>query len=226
MQLLASRSQQLTDLVGKTDAVTGAVAAQSRSLDEALALLPSALTKPTSTFAGLRSTIAVLEPLVAATKPQVKGLTAFVTALNQFARTATPTVAELTTLISSPSGDDLTGLQEAPSLERAAASSFPAIIASLEAQLASGKIQSLREYTPDIVAALANTGQLERLLRRQRPLRPQQAVLRRLWDQRRDAHRPVPGQSLQRAHGRQDRPLSRWRHPAGGQVDARVGAGL
>jgi ABC-type transporter Mla subunit MlaD len=161
MQLLASRSQQLTDLVGKTDAVTGAVAAQSTSLDQALALLPPTLTKSTSTFAGLRRTIAALEPLVAATKPQVKGLTAFVTALNQFARTATPTVAELATLISSPSGEDLTGLlQEAPSLERAAASGFPAIIASLEAQLASGQIQSLRAYTPDIVAALANTGQL------------------------------------------------------------------
>ena len=161
MQLLASRSQQLTDLVGKTDAVTGAVAAQSSSLDQALALLPSTLTKSTSTFAGLRSTIAALEPLVAATKPQVKGLTAFVTALNQFARTATPTVAELATLISSPSGEDLTGLlQEAPALERAAVSGFPAIIASLEAQLASGQIQALREYTPDIVAALANTGQL------------------------------------------------------------------
>ena len=161
MQLLASRSQQLTDLVGKTDAVTGAVAAQSSSLDQALALLPSTLTKSTSTFAGLRRTIAALEPLVAATKPQVKGLTAFVTALNQFARTATPTVAELATLISSPNGEDLTGLlQEAPALERAAASGFPAIIASLAAQLASGQIQGLREYTPDIVAALANTGQL------------------------------------------------------------------
>ena len=51
-------------------------------------------------------------------------------------------------------------MQEAPALERAASTGFPAIIASLEAQTSSGQIQALREYTPDIVAALANTGQL------------------------------------------------------------------
>ena len=81
--------------------------------------------------------------------------------LNQFATTATPTLAELANLISNPSGQDLTGLmQEAPALARAASTGFPAIIASLQAQLSSGQIQALREYTPDIVTALANTGQL------------------------------------------------------------------
>ena len=161
MQLLASRSQQLTDLVGKADSVTGAVAAQSKALDQTLVLLPSALSRSTTTFAGLRRTLAALEPLVAAAKPQVKGLSAFATALNQFATTATPTLAQLANLISNPSGRDLTALlQEAPALERAAAAGFPPIIASLRAQLSSGQIQALREYTPDIVAALANTGQL------------------------------------------------------------------
>jgi phospholipid/cholesterol/gamma-HCH transport system substrate-binding protein len=161
MQLLASRSQQLTDLVDKTDAVTGAVASQSQALDDALALLPAALTKSTTTFAGLRTTISTLEPLVAATKPQVKHLETFAVALNSFAKAATPTLGSLAALISSPNGQDLTGLlQEAPTLERAASSGFPAIITSLQAQLSSGQIQALREYTPDIVAALANTGQL------------------------------------------------------------------
>ncbi len=200
MQLLASRSQQLTDLVGKTDAVTGAVASQSKSLDQALALLPSTLTRSTATFAGLRRTIAALEPLVAAAKPQVKGLAAFASALNQFARTATPTVTALASLISNPSGRDLTTLlREAPALAQSAKSGFPAIIASLQAQLSSGQIEALREYTPDIVAALANTGQAQRLLRRQRPLRSQRAVLRGLRDQRRHADQPVSGQPLQRA---------------------------
>jgi phospholipid/cholesterol/gamma-HCH transport system substrate-binding protein len=162
MQALASRSNQLTDLVGKTDAVTGALAGQSKSLDEALSLLPSALSKSTTTFAGLRSTIDALEPLVAATKPQVKGLASFATALNRFATAATPTLGELAALISNPKGSDLTALlKEAPALEHAASSGFPAIIASLAAQTSSGQIQALREYTPDIVAALANTGQMD-----------------------------------------------------------------
>ena len=161
MQLLASRSQQLTDLVGKADAVTGAVASQSQALEQALSLLPPALTHSTTTFAGLRSTLATLEPLVAATKPQVKHLDTFAAALNSFAKAATPTLGYLATLIASPSGEDLTGLlKEAPTLEHAASSGFPAIISSLQAQLSSGDVQSLRAYTPDIVAALANTGQL------------------------------------------------------------------
>jgi phospholipid/cholesterol/gamma-HCH transport system substrate-binding protein len=162
MQLLASRSSQLTDLVSKTDSVTGAVAAQSQSLETALSLLPSALSKSTTTFAGLRSTISALEPLVAATKPQVKGLAPFATALDRFATAATPTLGELAALIANPKGSDLTTLlKEAPGLEKAASTGFPAIIASLAAQTKSGQIQALRQYTPDIVAALANTGQLD-----------------------------------------------------------------
>ncbi|HEX3617467.1 MAG TPA: MlaD family protein [Solirubrobacteraceae bacterium] len=162
MQLLASRSNQLTDLVSKADSVTAAVAGQSKSLDQALTLLPTALSKSTTTFAGLRGTIDALRPLVAATKPQVKGLAAFATALNRFATAATPTLGELAALISNPKGSDLTALlREAPALEHAASSGFPAIIASLRAQTSSGQVQALREYIPDIVAALANTGQMD-----------------------------------------------------------------
>jgi phospholipid/cholesterol/gamma-HCH transport system substrate-binding protein len=161
MQRLASSSQQLTDLVGKADAVTGAVARQSHALDVALALLPSALSKSTKTFAGLRGTIAALEPLVAATKPQVKQLEPFAAALDRFATAATPTLGYLASLIANPKGGNLIELlQEAPTLERVARSGFPEIIASIAAQTSSGQIQALREYTPDIVAALANTGQL------------------------------------------------------------------
>lgn len=162
MRLLASRSRQLTDLVGKADAVTGTVAGQAQALQQTLALLPSTLEHSTTTFTGLRQTLTALEPLVAATKPQVKHLAAFATALNQFATTATPTLGYLTALIANPKGQDLTTLlREAPTLERAAKAGFPAIVAAMAAQLSSGQIQALREYAPDIVAALANTGQLD-----------------------------------------------------------------
>lgn len=161
MQLLASRTRQLSDLVSQTDGVTGAVASQSVALEHALALLPAALSRSTTTFTGLRGTIGTLEPLVAATKPQVGHLTTFAASLNSFAKAATPTLGYLAALIASPNGQDLTTLlREAPTLERAAAAGFPPIIASLQAQLSSGQIQALREYTPDIVAALSNTGQL------------------------------------------------------------------
>ncbi|MDE3130435.1 MAG: MCE family protein, partial [Acidobacteriota bacterium] len=134
MQLLASRSTQLTDLVGRTDAVTGAVAGQSSALAQTLALLPPALRRSSTTFAGLRATISALEPLVAAAKPQVTQLAPFAAALNRFATAATPTLGYLAALIANPQGNGLTSLlREAPTLERAAGSGFPAIIASLEA---------------------------------------------------------------------------------------------
>ena len=82
-------------------------------------------------------------------------------ALDRFATAATPTLGYLASLIANPKGGNLIKLlQEAPTLERVARSGFPEIIASIAAQTSSGQIQALREYTPDIVAALANTGQL------------------------------------------------------------------
>jgi phospholipid/cholesterol/gamma-HCH transport system substrate-binding protein len=162
MQRLATRSQQLTDLVGKTDQVTGAVAQQSKALQQSLDLLPRALNKSTTTFTGLRKTIAVLETLVVATKPQVTQLEPFAVALKNLAQTATPTLAELTKLIANPKGGDLTTLlQAAPGLEKTASTGFPNILASISAQESSGQLPALREYTPDIVAALANVGQID-----------------------------------------------------------------
>jgi phospholipid/cholesterol/gamma-HCH transport system substrate-binding protein len=162
MQRLATRSQQLTDLVGKADAVTGAVAQQATALQESLELLPTALNKSTTTFAGLRQTIGVLGELVAATKPQVRQLEPFAVALRQLAQTATPRLEQITALIASPKGNDLTTLlQSLPGLEKTAATGFPNILASLTAQESSGQLPALREYTPDIVAALANVGQID-----------------------------------------------------------------
>ncbi len=161
MQHLASSSEQLTELVDETDQATGAIAKQSQALQTALGLLPGALTKSTATFAGLRKTLATLTPLVNAAKPAVTDLPQFATALEQFASVSTPTLTALAKLIGSSSGGNLTKLlQETPKLESLAVTAFPNIIASLDAQTSSGQIQYLREYTPDIIAALTNIGQI------------------------------------------------------------------
>jgi phospholipid/cholesterol/gamma-HCH transport system substrate-binding protein len=161
MQHLASSTEQLTELVDETDQATGAIAKQSEALQTALGLLPGALTKSTTTFAGLRKTLATLTPLVNVAKPAVTELPQFATALEQFAAVSTPTITELAKLISSSSGGNLTKLlQETPKLESLAVTAFPNIIASLDAQTSSGQIQYLREYTPDIIAALTNIGQI------------------------------------------------------------------
>lgn len=160
MQRLASRSEQLTSLVDETDQATGAIASQSKALETTLGLLPSALSRSTATFAGLRQTLASLTPLVDAAKPAVTQLPQFARELGLFAQTARPTLTELAALIDSSSHNGLTRLlSESPRLEALAVTAFPNIIASIEAQESSGQLAYLREYTPDIVAALTDIGQ-------------------------------------------------------------------
>jgi phospholipid/cholesterol/gamma-HCH transport system substrate-binding protein len=159
LQALASRSAQLTQLVSNTNATTGAIASQSTALEEALSLLPGALTHSTSTFAGLRTTLNALDPLVAASKPASRRLAPFAKALGHLAKVSIPTVGELSALIHSPaSTGDLTELLlQTPALARLASSAFPKVIESLNNSVS--QVDYLREYTPDVVAALSDVGQ-------------------------------------------------------------------
>jgi phospholipid/cholesterol/gamma-HCH transport system substrate-binding protein len=159
LQALASRSQELSQLIANTDAATGAIASQSQALQQTLDLLPATLRRSTTTFAGLRSTLDALDPLVAASKPAVRQLPTFLTRLQPLISVAIPTVAELDGLIYNPAGTgDLTQLAlETPALERIARSAFPNLIAQFTDSRA--QIDYLREYTPDVIAALTNIGQ-------------------------------------------------------------------
>ncbi|MGO9753481.1 MAG: MlaD family protein [Solirubrobacteraceae bacterium] len=159
MQALASRSEELTALIANTNATAAAIASQSRALQATLSLLPSALTRSTSTFAGLRATLDVLDPVVAQAKPAVRRLPELSAALGRLATDALPTVTDLATLISNPSGGgDLTSLlEQTPTLARVAASAFPTLIAEMNDSQA--QLDYLREYTPDVVASLTNLGQ-------------------------------------------------------------------
>jgi phospholipid/cholesterol/gamma-HCH transport system substrate-binding protein len=159
MEALASRSSQLTQLIAGADVATGAVASQANALRATLSLLPAALTRSTTTFAGLRATLDALDPVVAAAKPAAAKLTPFATQLNTLARTALPTLSALSTLIHNPAGTgDLTRLlQQAPALASVSASAFPQLIQALNGSQA--QLDYLREYAPDVVAALTNLGQ-------------------------------------------------------------------
>jgi phospholipid/cholesterol/gamma-HCH transport system substrate-binding protein len=159
MQALASRSQQLTQLISNTSAATGAIAGQSRALTQALTLFPTTLRRSTTTLAGLDTTLDSLDPLVTAAKPAVRRLPEFAADLSTLLTAAIPTVAELDTLIRNPAGTgDLTTLaRQAPALERTARVAFPQIIRQYNDSEA--QVSYLREYTPDVVAALADIGQ-------------------------------------------------------------------
>ncbi len=159
LQALAARSQQLTALVANADASTGALASQAQSLRSALALLPVTLTESTTTFAGLRATLDALDPVVAQAMPAARRLPQFSAALGTLAQQALPTVGALTKLIHNPdAGGDLTSLlTQAPALSRIAAAAFPQLIEELNDSQA--QLDYLREYTPDVAAALTNLGQ-------------------------------------------------------------------
>jgi phospholipid/cholesterol/gamma-HCH transport system substrate-binding protein len=159
MQALASKSDELTQLVSNTNQTAGAIDRQSQALAQSLDLLPGVLQRSTTTFAGLDTTLDALTPVVNASKPNDAQLPQFASALNTASKRALPTVTQLNDLISNPSGGgDLTSLlQAAPSLASSAAKAYPEMIKQFEQS--KPQLNYLREYTPDVVAALSNVGQ-------------------------------------------------------------------
>jgi phospholipid/cholesterol/gamma-HCH transport system substrate-binding protein len=159
LSALASRSQELTQLIANTSTATGAIASQSQSLEQALGLLPPTLRRATTTFAGLQTTLNTLDPLVAASKPAVRRLPQFLASLDKVVIAGIPTVAALDGLIHNPdSTGDLTELASAtPALERIAKTAFGIMIQQLNDS--ENQVEYLRDYTPDVVAALTNLGQ-------------------------------------------------------------------
>lgn len=159
MQTLASRTDELTQLVSNTSTATGAIARQSQALETALGQLPGALSHSTHTFAGLRSTLDALDPLIVKSIPANRRLAPFAAALRRFTVASIPTVGGLSALIRNPSGtgDLITLLQATPSLARLAEAAFPRLIKEMNDSQA--QVDYFREFTPDVVAALSDIGQ-------------------------------------------------------------------
>jgi phospholipid/cholesterol/gamma-HCH transport system substrate-binding protein len=159
LRTLASRSNELTQLVSNTNATTGAIASQSTALKNALQLLPPALNHSTRTFAGLRQTLDALDPLVNESKPASRRLAPFAAQLNALTKASIPTVGALDALIRNPAGtgDLTTLLQQTPALAKVADRAFPELIK--EMNQSQNQLDYLREFAPDVVAALSNLGQ-------------------------------------------------------------------
>jgi len=159
LQALASRGTELSALIANTNATAAAIAQQSQALQQALTLLPGTLNRSSSTFAGLDTTLDALDPVVAAAKPGAKNLAVFAANLRSLISVAIPTIGELNLLIHNPAGtgDLISLLQEAPSLASVAAVAFPRLLEALNDS--QPQLDYLREYTPDVVAALTNLGQ-------------------------------------------------------------------
>jgi phospholipid/cholesterol/gamma-HCH transport system substrate-binding protein len=159
MRALGARAEQLTELVANTNATTAAIASQSQNLEQALRQLGPTLTHSTATFAGLRSTLDALQPLVVKSIPNSRHLAQFVQRLGKFTTASIPTVSRLNALIRNPSGngDLITLLQQTPGLAHIAQATFPRMIK--EFNDSQPQVDYFRQYTPDVVAALSSLGQ-------------------------------------------------------------------
>jgi phospholipid/cholesterol/gamma-HCH transport system substrate-binding protein len=160
MQTLGTRTAQLTQLVSNTNATTAAIASQSQNLERALTQLGPTLTHSTSTFAGLRSTLDTLQPLVVRSIPASRRLAEFAASLGRFTRLSIPTVGSLNALIRNPSGtgDLISLLHDTPALASLAQASFPRMVK--EFNDSQPQVDYFRQYTPDVVAALTSLGQI------------------------------------------------------------------
>jgi phospholipid/cholesterol/gamma-HCH transport system substrate-binding protein len=159
LRTLGSRSDELTQLVSNTNATTAAIAHQSTALKNALTLLPPALNHSTRTFAGLRQTLDSLDPLVNESKPASRRLATFAAQLNALTKASIPTIGALDALIRNPAGtgDLTTLLRQTPALANVADKAVPELIKAMNQS--QNQLDYLREFAPDVVAALTNLGQ-------------------------------------------------------------------
>lgn len=156
---LAEKRDDLTGLVSNAGQTASAVAAQSESLSQGLAVLPETLRQGSSTFVDLRSALDDLDKLVAASKVGTKGLAPFLRQLRPVVTEATPTVRQLRQIVYRPgASNDLTDqLRALPHLAKLADADFPRAVDTL--RQSEPIIEFLRPYAPDLVGFLRDFGQ-------------------------------------------------------------------
>jgi phospholipid/cholesterol/gamma-HCH transport system substrate-binding protein len=151
---IASRRNDLSQLIGNANATTGAIGNEQASLDQALAVLPHTLRQANTTFVNLNATLDDLDTLVNESKPATKKLAPFFRALRPLVRDATPTIQDLRLLIrrGGANNDLVELLQKQPRLTSLAKSDFPRTIKAL--QKGQPVVEYLRPYAPDFTGWL------------------------------------------------------------------------
>ena len=99
---IASRSTDVSALVGNLDAMMGALASQKTALAESVAELPAFMRQSNTTFVNLRAALDDLGPLVEASKPAAVRLQPFLAELRSAVTDAVPTITGLDEVISAP----------------------------------------------------------------------------------------------------------------------------
>ena len=155
---IADRRDDLSALVGNTNATTGAIASENRALSQALALLPTTLKRGNSTFVNLRATLDDLDPLVAASKPATKRLAPFLKELRPLVHDAKPTIQDLSTLVhrGGANNDLVDATRKLPGFQRLASPAFKSGTGALKKS--QPVLEFIRPYIPELVGWFRDFG--------------------------------------------------------------------
>jgi phospholipid/cholesterol/gamma-HCH transport system substrate-binding protein len=108
---LASRRDDLSELIQNLETSLGAIGTQKVALADALQRLPDFMRRSNTTFVNLRSALNDVDPLVEASKPVARRLNPFLDRLQPLLHDLKPTVADLRSVVRRPgSNNDLTEL--------------------------------------------------------------------------------------------------------------------
>lgn len=156
---IAERRDDLSGLVGNANTAAAAIGDESAALSDTLGLLPPTLRKANTTFVNLRAALDDVDRLVAESKPATRELAPFFAELRPLVDDARPTIRDLRTLIGTPGdNNDLIELtSKLPRLESLTSKVFPRAIRTFDRS--QEFVDTLRQYTPDLVGGLTKLGQ-------------------------------------------------------------------
>jgi phospholipid/cholesterol/gamma-HCH transport system substrate-binding protein len=159
-QIFASEKERLASLWRNLLRFTRAIASQSEALDEALAVMPSALQQGREAFIKLQPTMTALERLADESMPATEDLAPFLRRLRPLVRNAEPVLHDINALLKTKgSYNDLYDLLGAsPTLTKKARSAFPTTITAM--QSGQTTLDFLRPYSPEIASWISHFGQV------------------------------------------------------------------
>jgi len=149
---IASRRDDLANLVTNGNAFARGITAENASFDEALALLPATLRQGSVTFANLRPALKDLNTLTDVSKPATKNLAPFLNKFASLVKTMQPTFRDFSLLVGKPGPhNDATDLMlSTTQLEPIAHKSVSNSVAALKRS--QPVVEFLRPYAPDVAA--------------------------------------------------------------------------
>jgi phospholipid/cholesterol/gamma-HCH transport system substrate-binding protein len=110
---LASRRDDLSQLIANLDTTLGAIGNRKTELADALGRLPAFMRRSNTTFVNLRSALKDVDPLVNASKPVARRLNPFLDQLQPLLHDLKPTVADLRSIVRRKgANNDLTELTQ------------------------------------------------------------------------------------------------------------------